>query len=366
MNRLIGGTTRAQRWMKRVFAAAADRNGLIGTALVLLCAVAAPAFAQDSTDSHLYTVVEPNYETDRTSVSPLGDDFSPATGTVTFSATDISIPGNFSIPVELRRWVPLDDFNTGGPPGWKWNIPFIRGNYLDLYSDPDIPGWNWGGTDTWRAGKNCTGGPATVIHSTVSEYLPGAYWKGKLLHIPGVTSESFLKASTGEELTKSHFRIIGCIDNNPPDSNGIVQQGIVVKGPDGTTYTFNQIKNYVPGPKTLKEAVAFTRLIMISSIKDRFNNEVTYHYDANSNLTGITASDGREIRIDYRNGEVYQASAHGRTWTYGASSVTLPDGKQWSYSGLSNLAYKPEGLIGYMQQMDLRFNPPNGSLLNEV
>ena len=62
----------------------------------------------------LLTVVEPKIELDRTSASPLGDDYDPVTGTVTFSTTDISIPGNFAIPVELRRWVPRDDYNTGG------------------------------------------------------------------------------------------------------------------------------------------------------------------------------------------------------------------------------------------------------------
>src|SRR3546814_5345324 len=78
------------------------------------------------------TVVEPKIEADTISASPMGDDYDPVSGTITFSATDISLPGNDGIPVELRRWVPGDDYATGGQTGWAWNIQFIRGNYLDV------------------------------------------------------------------------------------------------------------------------------------------------------------------------------------------------------------------------------------------
>src|SRR5690606_1943643 len=43
-----------------------------------------------------------------------GDSYDPATGAVTFAVTDISIPGNSTIPVELSRWIPSDDLKTGG------------------------------------------------------------------------------------------------------------------------------------------------------------------------------------------------------------------------------------------------------------
>jgi YD repeat-containing protein len=168
-----------------------------------------------------------------------------------------------------------------------------------------------------------------------------------------VTSETFLKTAGGEQVTKSHFKIIDslCI-NNPADA-----QGIVVKGPDGTTYTFNQIKDYYNGKATLKDPIVRTRLLMITNIKDRFNNEVTYSYDPDGKLIRIIASDGRDITITYQNGEVYQASAHGRTWTYGAGGVTLPDGRQWTYAGLSALAFKPNGIGGYSQQIRLSGGP---------
>jgi YD repeat-containing protein len=188
MNRLIGRATHALGLEKRVPAARKSGNWLAGSGLTLLFAVAASAFAQDTTkqakapaaettaavggssdpQSELRTVIEPKYETDPTSLSPLGDDFSPTSGTITFSATDISIPGNFAIPVELRRWVPSDDANTGGPAGWKWNIPFIRGNFLDVKDGHTSTGWDWG--NTWRNGSNCTSSADKAINNVPAEF----------------------------------------------------------------------------------------------------------------------------------------------------------------------------------------------------
>jgi hypothetical protein len=147
MLQLIRRAARARAFEKRVPVAATGRNWLVRSWLALLCAGAATAFAQDNAagavppapaaqatataaatgssdpQTGLMTVVEPKVERDPTSLAPLGDDFSPTTGTITFSANDISIPGNFAILVELRRWVTADDADTGGPAGWKWNIP---------------------------------------------------------------------------------------------------------------------------------------------------------------------------------------------------------------------------------------------------
>lgn len=381
MKRLIGRAAHT-RELEGVTAPRIGRSWLAGSWLAVLCALGASATAQDKSNppaepqrgtqsasraavgtgsdaSELLTVVEPKVEMDPTSVSALGDDFNPSTGTVTFSATDISIPGNFAIPVELRRWVTSDDSDTGGPGVFKWNIPFIRGNFLHPQGGVFDPSDDWGHTNTWRYGKNCSGTADSVVVKGVS-YTVDMFWQGKLLHIPGVTSESFLQtgANHEEQVTKSHFKIVDCIDN-PAVGTDVPQQGIIVQGPDGTRYHFNQIKTYFNNKPTYKAPKVYTRLVMVSKIVDRFGNEVNYGYDASGNLTSITASDGRAITITYQNGLAYQASAHGRTWTYQYSgalpgqldqtTVTLPDGRQWSYTGLTALDFKPNGIGGYSQ-----------------
>ncbi|MDG6348791.1 hypothetical protein QAA18_08595 [Luteimonas sp. 8-5] len=304
----------------------------------------------------LMTVVEPKVEADTTRASPLGDDYDPVTGAVTFSTTDISIPGNFPIPVELRRWVPREDYDTGGPTGWAWNIPFIKGNYLDVKDGHSDTGWDWG-LNTWHDGYNCSGDADQAVDAQGEPIAPSAYWSGKLLHIPGVTSETFLTKTDGTQLTKSNFRIASCIIN--PDG----QEGIVVAGPDGLTYTFNQIKSYYNGKPALKDPIVRTRLLMVTKIEDRFGNHVDYSY-TNGELTGITASDGRSIAINYAlagsKRRPTTATAHGRTWTYAyagsgfsdkLTTVTLPDGvSTWTYSGVEATAFDPMGSGGYSQQ----------------
>lgn len=307
----------------------------------------------------LMTVIEPGVEADKTAVSPLGDDYDPVSGTITFSATDISLRGNFAIPVELRRWIPSNEaLDAGGPADWRWNLPFIRGNYLDVKNGQSDTGWDWG-QNTWRDGKNCTGSAATVIDNHGNLIAVRAYWKGKLLHIPGVISETFLDAPDGQQVTKAHFRIIGCVGN----ASG--QEGIVVAGPDGLKYTFNQFKDYYDRKPVLRGPIVQTRLLLVTRIEDRFGNHVSYSYDADGDLTGITASDGRTITISYQGSGAYklpyQAVAHGQTWRYAyqtsgtasprLASVTLPDGAlKWKYDNLSVLAFNPLS-TGYSQTL---------------
>ncbi len=85
--------------------------------------------------------------------------------------------------------------------------------------------------------------------------------------------------------------------------------------------------------------------IMATRVEDRNGNWVAYDYDG-TRLVRIHANDGREITLNWSNGRVSSVSANGRTWSYGhtsyssvstqfshrLSSVTLPDGRAWSFS----------------------------------
>jgi RHS repeat-associated protein len=301
-----------------------------------------------------------------------GDSFDPATGEVTFAVTDVSIPGNSALPVELSRWIPADDFKTGGFVGsaWQWDIPLIKANYMNTNpyqnSGQGIVTISPGG---WRGGKHCTEKYSTSIHVANQEYShvvePWFYWEGKQLHIPGKTTEKFLESSqadgTVRQITKSNYVVTECTSISP----GI--EGFKVKGPDGTTYTFGQLKNYYTGaasPTPRSPLTTFTTLVMVTEIRDRFGNTVTYNYNAQGNLSSIVGSDGREIKIYYKtytykgglNYIVDYVTANGKTWSYlytdwipDASSsdtrkflsgVNLPDGSSWKYDNVvSKLAF---------------------------
>lgn len=107
-------------------------------------------------------VLEPQVPDRYPGSTALGDGYNPVTGEVTFAVTDISIPGNSPIPVELSRWIPSQDLDTGGPTGWQWNLPLIKGNYLDVKPGHNDNGWDWG-YNNWHNGENCSGDADSVM-----------------------------------------------------------------------------------------------------------------------------------------------------------------------------------------------------------
>src|SRR3546814_20873872 len=132
-----------------------ERKTALAACLFLTLAYTAPAVSQVPIDPQtaLMTVVAPKIEADTISASPLGDDYDPVSGTITFSATDISLPAHDGIPLELRRWVPGDDSDTGGPTGWAWALQFTRPNSLDGKDGTFETGGYWG-DKPWSRGKN--------------------------------------------------------------------------------------------------------------------------------------------------------------------------------------------------------------------
>lgn len=301
---------------------------------------------------------------------PTGDSYAASTGSIDFSVTDISLPGNSSLPVELMRWIPQQDLMTGGPGGWAWNIPLIQGFYPDeMWQGKSYLGIEFG-TGGWRDGFNCTGtvSDSEYIHVDAVQFSHDVrhytYWEGKLLHIPGVTSEKFLETTASQEdahpfgpnkqVTKSNFVVTECIDA------GDGEEGFVVQGPDGTLYTFDQIKSYpsnTPPSPSGSPVVKYTKLILVSRIEDRFGNWVSYEYSDEKLLKKISSSDGRKIDIAYKdvtvNASVLKlaesATANGATWEYKylvdpikVDLVNLPDGSSWTYSdAIYKLAYDP-------------------------
>jgi RHS repeat-associated protein len=302
--------------------------------------------------------------------SGTGDSYSPASGNVTFSVTDISILGNSTLPVALRRWIPSDDMATGGPTGWQWDIPVIQGSYLDMdnsFTDPSTYDW---GFNNWHLGQNCDGDADKVFTSKGDKIDVSTFWQGKLLHIPGATTEKFLKTAEDKQQTKSNFTISECIEN-ASHYGGVAHQGIKVISPSGTTYTFDQIKSYYNNAQHYSSPTnrtkVFTRLLMVTLIEDKFGNKVEYVYDNYGELKTIKgmSDDTRRIDIEYEthsiNGQATRrptsASAHGRVWTfsyeaesaygYNLNKVELPDGTTWQYSGMQHIQFDPDGSQGH-------------------
>lgn len=288
-----------------------------------------------------------------------GDSYDPATGLISFSVTDVSLPGNSSLQVELRRVLASPhnkEIGLGEFGHWAVDTPYIMGNYTDgAYSRQAEGGWH--------KGKNCTGTVKKIyIGGRQDSYhlSPISYWEGKLLHIPGKTTEKFLtniaksELYTGGQVTKSNYGITSC----GTTANG--EESIIVKGPDGTTYTFDYVVNKEKDHLSSDIERTFIKKIFLTNAKDRFGNEVNYTYKTISGynrLSSIESSDGRKIEIIYGEGDSWadEILVNGRVWKYKyfneqgqlagrLESVELPDKTQWKYS--YSLYEQSKGLIG--------------------
>lgn len=281
--------------------------------------------------------------------STLGDSYDPSSGAVSFAVTDVSLPGNSALKVELRRKatnVSNYESGLGEMGGWSLDIPFIRGHYIDRAVNPTQLAV---GSSGWSAGKECSGDVTDVyVNSQYSEisgdYIAAHnYWTGKFLHIPGEVSESMIVGAgqySGKQVTKSNYYISSCFTR--ADGKG---EGIVVTAPNGNKYTFGYAVNISAGMALPIGNSRFRRMLMVTKIQDKFGNYVEYNYESNL-LRSIVASDGRKIELTYMGGNVQTVVTNGRVWQYvyqtisRANSVTfqalkevvLPDSTKWSYS----------------------------------
>ena len=314
------------------------------------------------------------------------EQYDPNTGTISFEAIDISIPGNFNIPVELRRvykpgngssshWhdaehtasyagdslhsfgrrsgnVPLYGPNNGGYGGtWSLDLPYIKGFFIQ-----PINGSSYAAPGGWKDGYVCsqdfTKTSSTGFNGSYTETSPiytQTYWQGKHLHVPGKVSETFITStqfdSATQQVTLSNYKISECFTI----AGG--NEGIRVKGPDGLIYDFGHYLDFVDA-EALPQYVNYNKVrrhVVVTKITDKFGNYVNYNWQGHR-LTSITSSDNRTITFGYgSNDNITSATANGKTWSYifneGDLKVTSPAGRVHDYKTrwyIQTLAYSYE------------------------
>ncbi len=276
------------------------------------------------------------------------------TGAVSFSHTDISIPGNFAIDVGVTR-VNRGSINSEGQlihfGDWQLDLPSITTTVVD-------------GTplnNTWTNGKACSGplNPGSVDITGDGYVVANQYWSGDTISVPGVGSERLLEPATptaGVTRVAKNWKIQCVTVGN--------QEQFKATSPQGVTYTFGKLR-LVPaeqitltvndgGATSTIKVPRYNAFMQVTEIRDRFNNTVTYNYSSPDQLDSIVASDGRQITFNYELGSerkrIKSISANGKTWQYvykPATSpkmindvlyyvdtlhkVVLPDGREWVY-----------------------------------
>lgn len=273
-----------------------------------------------------------------------GESISLYNGKTEFSATDIDLPGNSSLPVRLQRRFNVEMSLTGtassfnaslnGAGGWDVDVPYITGTFQG---------------DGWRADR-CSG------HFVPSVGAPFSYievWQGNTIHIPGASDRTMLALESStprptdgvvRKWTSNQRDAIDCI----PMISGIPGEGYRVTTTAGDKYYFNvSVSKYagtlsksigMPMPSTVSRNRIY---LLATKVEDRFGNVVNYEYDALGHPTRIWANDGREINVTYSGGNIASATANGRSWTYSYTtvegqvrllSVSQPDGGRWGFN----------------------------------
>lgn len=298
----------------------------------------------------------------------LGDAISLQDGGLSFSATDVSLPGNSALPVAITRTWALGNTRTR-PQGqfmadWNLAVPRISASFADL--------WLVMGSSTQRCSD--TRGPA-VPANVAGIFEISSFWQGLRLEVPGgggellVTAAGVAKPSDGRMwvwTTGDGQTHVSCI---PTIRNGS-GEGFLAVTPDGTRYTFDwmarrgapsQFRQYYDpaGARLSNHMPVHEYSLYATRVEDRHGNWVAYTY-ANAatdlpRLTRIHASDGRELTLAYAAPDRISSVSDGtRTWTYAYElygstastlrTVTRPDGTAWqiNFQSLTNTPITPQ------------------------
>jgi len=293
-----------------------------------------------------------------------GDQVSNSNGALSFSVTDVSLPGNNSLPVELTRTFAVENHAAEivtGRTGYMSDYMFADWD-LDLPSISGVfaPDWQVTGTEPLKRCSSGTGAPSFSYSSIFVEAT--SYWSGNTLKLIDGGGE-LLKADAGAPAPTAggqymwvspDLAYVSCL---PSIKNG-AGEGFLAIDKNGVKYYFDWMAQYMEPRIRQKQSVGSAtverrkNVLYPSRIEDRFGNYVQYTYanahNAPGKLTQIQSSDGRQIVLAYNaQGRVSQVTAGTQTFGYGYAAngnkdtlrtVTLPDSSRWNinFADLAN------------------------------
>lgn len=285
-----------------------------------------------------------------------GDQVGMSNGALSFTVTDISLPGNSSLPVALTRSYAVRN-NQGYIGAWRdmafadWDleVPRLSGVFATT------TGW------ASRCSAQNVGEARPPMVDGGLTFSADEYWQGNQIILPGKGSEEMLvatnaavqKPTTGGPYywltaNRTWFSCLTARKNGPGE-------GFLAITADGTRYWFDWEARYYE-PELMKPAsggssagLMRTRAVLYATrVEDRFGNRVDYTYTnaatAPGRLSSIVASDGRRIDVTYNTpGQIVSASNGTHTWQYqyrypftqdsrdaSLTTVIQPDNSRWS------------------------------------
>lgn len=260
--------------------------------------------------------------------SEFGDSIDYQNGSFGLVQNDISLPGTgpeiridrrfnyvFRAPSGATTQT-LDWVSTGTSADWTLELPRLRVRVpLAQYAHGPIPSgavlaprgnWSVGGTNPLARCSNFANPAGIPVSANGKSWsIPGSeWWTGLSMVIPGQGTQTVLAKDPAATALPTHLVTNGnwmftCL---PTLKNGEAGEGFLAISPSGTKYWFDWltftnyewINTYSNGGSLLLRSVEASMLV--TRIEDANGNWVNYTYD-NRYLTGITASDGREVTL---------------------------------------------------------------------
>lgn len=355
------------------------RHGWVAAAFLVF---STGLYAQQSISPELEykKLLKVNEEIQPLGENPFGENIGLYNGNLSFSQTDISLPGNGPLLQLTRSFRITGKQDTDGYTNWSfadWELDLPR-IITVAATQQNVQGWMVDGSLPLAICSRISIPPVVSKPGGITSrqnWAPEEWWHGYQLAMPGSDSQDILGRAGGNyvnvpqmpglvfpALTKKHW-MIGCL---PQAANDATREAFFALAPDGTKYTFDHleysdapiISRSVPmAPEETDDLYREYAAMLVTKVEDRFGNWLQYNYSG-ARLVSVVASDGREVSLQYNgNGTVASvvvqpASSAPRTWTYSygtfpgtgqptLTSVTQPDQSHWVFA-MANLKYQPD------------------------
>ena len=237
--------------------------------------------------------------------SLFGDSTGLSTWATEFVTTDISLPGNSALPVNLTRRYRVD-YRTAPmsarAPGlfidWELDLPHLHGTFARTEGNA-TSGWQVStpGLPNQRCSVDpnnpAQGQPPTATSSgNYRVFQSYQYWHGNSLYNPGQGDETLMVTAPGNANRPADGRTYRWVASNnwvvaclPSTANDVPDEGFLVVSPEGTKYFFDWFAKVTASPVSAAGGVfpnswvsyldRQEQYIFPTRIEHRFGNWVT-------------------------------------------------------------------------------------------
>lgn len=297
-----------------------------------------------------------------------GDKHDPMSGGLSFSQTDIDIPGNSGLQVSLTRTLLVSN-RRGYLSSATGSSTRQEGMFADW--DLDLPHITGVFAPTWTDARCSSATPPPSVRITeqgrTTYFHAEDYWQGlqakmpgggELVWAPGRAAEIPRPQGGSHLWTTTGGAFFSCLQTTKNSAG----EGFLAVAPDGTRYWFDWMAQYYEpnlkaGRSSSRSISRRRNALFATRVEDRFGNWISYTYSNSANvaarLTSVASSDGRNLSITYNpQGYIALVSDGQRSWTYeysypDASTATLvsvlrADGSRWQFdlSALANASFR--------------------------